>query len=114
MTKPRFGWNGHGVEIHDRFPSDVQPGRILQQYGGTPCTPGGGHFVVGAWIVKGACVALCVREESSRNVTGAESSFVPVLFGAATVDSSSSDDDDGESDGEDEDPDGDETLNPKP
>lgn len=85
VTKPFFGWEGDGVEIHTPTVSESVPAthsegqqKIYQRYVELPDFDGN-HPVLGTWVIGGRAAGLGVRE-STNLITNAQARFVPHLM----------------------------------
>ena len=85
VTKPLFGWEGDGVEIHtpqatESVPATHSAGQqtIYQKYVALPDFDGN-HPVLGAWVIGGRAAGLGIRE-STNLITNSEARFVPHLM----------------------------------
>jgi glutathionylspermidine synthase len=85
VTKPLFGWEGDGVEIHGATIAEAVPAthssgqqKIYQKYVELPDFDGN-HPVLGAWVIGGRAAGLGIRESTNR-ITNAHARFVPHLM----------------------------------
>ncbi|MRK01484.1 glutathionylspermidine synthase family protein [Aeromicrobium sp. S22] len=88
VTKPLFGWEGDGVEIHtphvrEAVEATHSAGQelVYQKYVELPDFDGN-HPVLGTWVIGGRAAGLGVRESSNR-ITNTEARFVPHLMSTA-------------------------------
>ncbi len=85
VTKPLFGWEGDGVEIHgeaiaESVPRSHTEGQqvVYQQYVDLPDFDGH-HPVLGTWVIGGRAAGLGIRESRER-ITTTRARFVPHLM----------------------------------
>lgn len=85
VTKPLFGWEGDGVEIHgeaiaESVPRSHTEGQqvVYQQYVDLPDFDGN-RPVLGTWVIGGRAAGLGIRESRER-ITTTRARFVPHLM----------------------------------
>ena len=85
VTKPLFGWEGDGVEVHgegiaESVPRSHTEGQqvVYQQYVDLPDFDGH-HPVLGTWVIGGRAAGLGIRESRER-ITTTRARFVPHLM----------------------------------
>lgn len=85
VTKPVFGWEGDGVEIHGEGVAEAVEAThtagqelVYQQYVELPDLDGH-HPVLGTWVIGGRAAGLGVRE-SHELITNTRARFVPHLM----------------------------------
>jgi glutathionylspermidine synthase len=85
VTKPLFGWEGDGVEIHTPHVREsvdathtVGQQKIYQKYVELPDFDGN-HPVLGTWVIGGRAAGLGIRE-STNLITNTHARFVPHLM----------------------------------
>jgi glutathionylspermidine synthase len=85
VTKPLFGWEGDGIEIHTPHVSESVAAThsagqqtIYQKYVALPDFDGN-HPVLGTWVIGGRAAGLGIRE-STNLITNTDARFVPHLM----------------------------------
>jgi len=84
VEKPLYSREGENVTIHKSGSTRHAPGRygaegyVYQAYAPLPDL-GGGHVVLGAWVVGDQAAGLCVREDATP-ITRNTSRFLPHYF----------------------------------
>lgn len=85
VTKPLFGWEGDGVEIHTPHVTEAVDAthtkgqqKIYQKYVELPDFDGN-HPVLGTWVIGGRAAGLGIRE-STNLITNTKARFVPHLM----------------------------------